>query len=168
MPKRLSAAQRAISSRLIAGNAAVTNPSFIHLPPAHRSRRRARRSLCPCAAPSPGWSRPAPPPPRRCTAVSRAAPFPPSSPYADLRHDPGRAAVRLFDPFHDLVRFGGVFELNRDGALVAGVDDSLQILLDRGDAVAGGKIAMGFAVAIGEVNVADHPGQYLDVIEGRV
>ena len=71
-------------------------------------------------------------------------------------------------PLDDLVGIGRVFELDRHGAVVAGVADRREVLLDGCHAHAGGQVAVHLAVAVGEMDVPDETGHLLDVVEGGV
>ena len=78
---------------------------------------------------------------------------------AELGEDPCRLAVGLLDELDHPVGLRHPLELDRDRAREAGVEDRLQVLLDRRHAAAGRHVAVHLAVAVGDVHVADHPGR---------
>ena len=86
---------------------------------------------------------------------------------AELGEDPRRLAIGLLDELDHPVGLRHPLELHRHGARVAGVEDRLQVLLDRRHAAAGRHVAVHLAVAVGDVHVADHPRQHGDVVERR-
>ena len=80
-------------------------------------------------------------------------------PDADLSHDRRCTVVGFRRPLDDLLRIRRVLELDRDGSLVAGIDNRLQILLDWCHTVTCRQVAVNFPVAVRQVDMADDPGK---------
>jgi len=82
-----------------------------------------------------------------------------STPAPEVLHDPVGLPVGLGYPLLDPAGLRCILQLDRDYAVVAGLPDGPEVVLNGRDAPAWGQVAVGLAVAVRQVDVLDQAPQ---------